>query len=208
MSTSGLEMDLDPVAEWGEIFDETWRLFRDYFYVDNMHGYDWQALGDAYRALLPHVAHRSDLNYVLTEMVSELNAGHTYISGGDFEIPDRPHGGAARRAIRTRRGRRPLPHRVHLPRPERGAEVPLALTEVGVDVGVGDYVLAIDGRELEGTDNPYRLLQHLDDSVTLTVNSKPEPRGRPRGHLRPRGFGEPRCSTSTGCSATWTGSTR
>ncbi len=73
VSTSGLEMDLDPVAEWEAIFNETWRLFRDYFYVENMHGYDWDALGEQYRAWLPHVAHRSDLNYVTSEMVSELN---------------------------------------------------------------------------------------------------------------------------------------
>ncbi|HPA82210.1 MAG TPA: hypothetical protein PLS95_15425, partial [Thermoanaerobaculales bacterium] len=89
VATSGLEMDLVPAEEWAEIFDETWRRFRDFFYVPNMHGYDWKAIGDRYRALLPDVAHRSDLNYVLTEMVSELNSGHTYISGGDFQIPER-----------------------------------------------------------------------------------------------------------------------
>ena len=109
VSTSGLEMDHDPAAEWEAIFNETWRLFRDYFYVENMHGYDWQALGEQYRAWLPHVAHRYDLNYVLTEMVSELNAGHTYISGGDFEIPDRPGVAlpGARFELDERVGRRP-----------------------------------------------------------------------------------------------------
>jgi tricorn protease len=171
--TSGLEMDLDPVAEWREVFDETWRIFRDYFYVPNMHGYDWPALKAQYAALLPHVAHRSDLNYVLSEMVSELNAGHTYISGGDFEIPDRPKVAlpGARFELDEAAGRYRIAAIFRGQNEEPKYRSPL--TEVGVDVRVGDYVLAIDGRELSGADNPYRLLQHLEDSVMLTVNSKP-----------------------------------
>jgi tricorn protease len=90
VSTKDLYVDRVPADEWANIFDEVWRRYRDFFYVRNMHGYDWKALGDRYRQLLPYVAHRSDLNYVLGEMVSELNVGHAYIEGGDFEIPDRP----------------------------------------------------------------------------------------------------------------------
>jgi tricorn protease len=173
VSTSELAMDLDPVAEWEQIFDEAWRLFRDYFYVENMHGYDWQALGEQYRAWLPYVAHRSDLNYVLSEMVAELNAGHTYVSGGDFEIPERAPVGlpGARFALDHEAGRYRIGSIFTGHNEETRYRSPL--TEVGVDVSVGDYVLAIDGRELVGTDNPYRLLQHLEGSVTLTVNSIP-----------------------------------
>ena len=90
VSTKGLMVDRVPAQEWAEIFDEVWRRYRDFFYVPNMHGYDWKAIGERYRALLPHVAHRSDLNYVLGEMVAELNVGHAYIEGGDYEIPARP----------------------------------------------------------------------------------------------------------------------
>ena len=70
----------------------------------NMHGYDWDALRKQYEPLLAHVAHRSDLNYVIGEMISELNVQHAYIDGGDFELPPRAAGGAARRALRARRG--------------------------------------------------------------------------------------------------------
>jgi len=173
VSTSGLEMDLDPVAEWQEIFDEAWRIFRDYFYVPNMHGYDWPALKTQYGALLPYVANRSDLNYVLSEMVAELGSGHTYISGGDFEIPDRPAVAlpGARFELDENAGRYRIKSIFRGQNEEEKYRSPL--TEVGVDVAVGDYVLAIDGRDLEGTDNPYRLLQHLEDAVTLTVNSTP-----------------------------------
>jgi len=187
VSTSGLEMDLDPAAEWGEVFDETWRLFRDYFYVENMHGYDWQALGERYRALLPHVAHRSDLNYVLTEMVSELSIGHTYVSGGDFEIPDRPSVAlpGARFELDEAAGRYRIASIFRGQNEERKYRSPL--TEVGVDISVGDYVLAIDGRDLKGTDNPYRLLQHLEDAVILTVNSTPSLEGAREASYVPRG---------------------
>jgi tricorn protease len=173
VSLSGLTMDLDPEAEWRQIFDETWRLFRDYFYVVNMHGYDWQAIGERYRELLPHVVHRSDLNYVLTEMVAELNAGHTYISGGDFEIPERASVGlpGARFELDSDSGR----YRIARIMPGHNEEVRYRspLTEVGVDISEGDYVLEIQGRDLKAADNPYQLLRHLTDPVTLTVNAKP-----------------------------------
>ena len=177
IETSGLEMDLVPTEEWAAIFDEAWRRFRDFFYVPNMHGYDWKAIGDRYRALLPDVAHRSDLNYVLSEMVSELNAGHTYISGGDFQIPERAPVGlpGARFELDPQDGRYRIAsiYRGHNEEPRYRSP----LTEVGVDVKVGDYVLAIDGVELAGNDNPYRLLQYKTDPVTLTVNSKPTREG-------------------------------
>ncbi|MCD4750075.1 MAG: PDZ domain-containing protein [Thermoanaerobaculales bacterium] len=173
ISTAGLKMDLVPTEEWAEIFDETWRRFRDYFYVDNMHGYDWKAIGARYRAQLTHVAHRSDLNYVISEMISELGAGHTYISGGDFEIPDRARVGLPGALFEldgdAGRYRIAAVYRGH----NEESKYRSPLTEVGVNVSAGEYVLAIDGEELRATDNPYRLLQHKTDPVTLTVNGSP-----------------------------------
>ncbi|MGD8441542.1 MAG: S41 family peptidase, partial [Holophagae bacterium] len=186
VSTAGLEMDLDPPVEWREVFNEAWRLFRDYFYVENMHGYDWPALKQRYGELLPYVAHRSDLNYVLAEMISELNAGHTYISGGDYDIPERPAVGlpGARFALDEVAGRYRIARIFTGQNEEPKYRSPL--TEVGVEVDEGDYVLAIDGRELTGSDNPYRLLQHLDREVTLTVNSEPTKAGAREVSYEPR----------------------
>ncbi|HYN21325.1 MAG TPA: peptidase S41, partial [Thermoanaerobaculia bacterium] len=90
ISTAGLVVNRVPTEEWAQIFDEVWRRYRDFFYVDNMHGYDWTALRQQYEALLPYVAHRSDLNYVIGEMIGELNVGHAYVTGGDFHAPERP----------------------------------------------------------------------------------------------------------------------
>ncbi|MEI6473635.1 MAG: hypothetical protein WCO20_13435, partial [Holophagaceae bacterium] len=89
VSTKDLYVDRIPAEEWREVYDEAWRRFRDFFYVKNMHGYDWKALREQYRPWLQHVTHRSDLTYVLTELISELNIGHTYAEGGDAYLPER-----------------------------------------------------------------------------------------------------------------------
>jgi tricorn protease len=83
-------VDRVPQQEWVEMFNEVARRYRDFFYVQNMHGYDRDALRAQYRPLVDYVAHRSDLNYVLGEMVAELSVSHAYIAGGDYEIPKRP----------------------------------------------------------------------------------------------------------------------
>src|ERR1700730_10751186 len=82
-------VDRVPQQEWREIFNEVYRRYRDFYYVPNMNGYDWNAIRDQYSTLLDYVGHRSDLTYVLGEMVAELSTSHSYIAGGDFEIPKR-----------------------------------------------------------------------------------------------------------------------
>ncbi len=177
VSTDDLMVHRVPAQEWTEIFNEVWRRYRDFFYVRNMHGYDWKAIGDRYRKLLPYVAHRSDLNYVLGEMVAELSIGHAYIAGGDFEIPERPKVGlpGARFELDPQAGRYRISRIFQGQNEEPKYRSPL--TEVGVDIREGDYVLAIDGVDLQGSDNPYRLLQHKTDPVKLTVNSTPGTEG-------------------------------
>ncbi len=185
VSTKGLMVDRVPAQEWEEIFNEVWRRFRDFFYVENMNGYDWKAIGDQYRTLLKDVAHRSDLNYVIGEMIAELNAGHCYIAGGDFEIPERPKVGlpGARFELDEKAG---LYRISKIFKGDNEEEKYLApLMEVGVDASVGDYVLAIDGEELKGSDNPYRLLQNKPDPVTLTLNSKPVLKGARKVTYKP-----------------------
>jgi len=185
VSTKGLQVDRVPAQEWRQFFDETWRRYRDFFYVANMHGYDWKAIGERYRALLPHVAHRSDLNYVLGEMVSELSVGHAYIEGGDYEIPARPKVGlpGARFELDAAAGRFRIARILKGHNQEERYRSPL--TEVGVDARVGDYVLEIDGTPLTADDDPYRLLRHKTDPVTLTLNAKPTLEGARKTSYRP-----------------------
>ena len=174
VSTSGLMVDRVPADEWAQIFDEVWRRFRDFFYVDNMHGYDWEALRQQYQPLLEHVAHRSDLNYVIGEMVAELSVSHAYIAGGDWQTPERPEvalpGAVFELDRQADRYRISEIFNGHNEEPRYRAP----LTEIGVEARVGDYVLAIDGEELGGSDNPYRVLRHrADRPVRLTLNDQP-----------------------------------
>ena len=186
VSTAGLQVDRVPREEWAQIFDEVWRRYRDFFYVANMHGYDWEALRERYRPLLEHVGHRSDLNYVIGEMIAELNVGHAYNSGGDYEVPPRPKVAlpGAVFALDKEAGRYRIARIYKGQNEEEIYRSPL--TEVGVDVKEGDYVLAIDGEELTSKENPYRLLRHkADRPVRLTVNAKPTKEGGREVTYRP-----------------------
>jgi tricorn protease len=174
ISTDNLMVDRVPQQEWAEIFNEVFRRYRDFFYVVNMNGYDWNALRDQYRPLVDYVANRSDLNYVMGEMVSELSNSHSYISGGDIEIPKRTPVAlmGARLELDAAAGRYRI---VRIYRGQNDEELYRSpLTEVGVDAKEGDYILAIDGRELTAKDNPYQLLRGKSEhSVQLRINAKP-----------------------------------
>ena len=178
VSTLGLMVDRVPAQEWAQIFDEVWRRFRDFFYVDNMHGYDWEALRGRYRPLLAHVAHRSDLNYVIGEMVAELSVSHAYITGGDWETPARPQvalpGAVFEPDAASNRFRLARIYRGHNEEPSYRAP----LSEIGVDAREGDYLLAIDGEPLLATDNPYQILRYrADRPVRFTLNDQPSVEG-------------------------------
>lgn len=170
ISTAGLAVDRVPHEEWAQIFDEVWRRFRDYFYVANMHGHDWAALRRQYRELLPHVHHRADLNYLISEMIGELNVGHAYITGGLWEQEERPRAALPGALFELDREAGRYRIRAILRGDNSDPKYRSPLTALGVNANVGDYVLAIDGEPLEADDNPYRLLRHKGaHPVTLTL---------------------------------------
>jgi len=186
ISTASLMVDRVPQQEWTEIFNEVWRRYRDFFYVKNMHGYDWNGLRQQYGALVPYVAHRSDLNYVLGEMVSELSVSHAYIEGGDYELPKRSQVAlpGARLELDRAAGRYRIAKIYRGQNEEDVYRSPL--TEVGVDARDGDYILAIDGEDLTAEKNPYELLRNkANRPVQLTLNAKPSAEGARRISYRP-----------------------
>lgn len=186
VSTAGLAVDRVPAEEWEQIFNEAWRRYRDFFYVPNMHGYDWEALRQQYKPLLKYVAHRSDLNYIIGEMISELTVQHAYVEGGDFQLPPRPRVAlpGARFELDQKSGRYRISKIFAGENEEETYRSPL--TEIGVNVSVGDYVLAINGEELKADDDPYRLLRNKADSqVQLTVNKEPSMTGARTTTYRP-----------------------
>jgi tricorn protease len=186
VSTAGLMVDRVPTQEWKQIFNEVWRRYRDWFYVSNMHGFDWEGLRKQYEPLLQYVAHRSDLNYVISEMISELTIQHAYIEGGDFQIPPRPRVAlpGARLALDRQTGRYRISEIFQGQNEEPIYRAPL--TEIGVNVSVNDYLLAIDGVELRPDQDPYSLLRNkADRPVQITVNSRPSMDGAPTVTFNP-----------------------
>jgi len=177
VSLAGLAGTRIPAAEWREVFAEVWRRYRDYFYVANMHGYDWKKLREKYEPQLDFVGSRADLNYVIAEMISELTVQHAYIEGGDLGLPKRPFVAlpGARFELDAQSGRYRIARIFAGQNEEERYRSPL--TEVGVDVHVGDYVLNINGRDLKAGTDPYELLQAVPNQpvewrVSATADGK------------------------------------
>jgi len=167
-----LSMWLDPKAEFAQIFAEGWRNQRDYLYVPNMQGADWPKMREWYGQFLPYVRHRADLNYLLDMMGSEISIGHSYVRGGD--MPDVPviRGGLLGADFTVESGRYKITRIYDNESWNPDLKAPLA--SPGVNVSVGDYVLAVNGVELKAPDNLYRLLDGTASKQTvLTVNGKP-----------------------------------
>ncbi|HXM41848.1 MAG TPA: S41 family peptidase [Bryobacteraceae bacterium] len=188
VATAGLMLEKEPVAEWNDIFNEVWRRYRDFFYAPNMHGYDWEGLRQRYSQLLPYVAHRTDLNYVISEMISELTVQHAYIDGGDVQLPPRPHAGlpGARFEVDATSGRYRIAKIFSGQNEEEVYRAPL--TEIGVVAKVGDYVLTINGEDVTAKDDIYKFLRHAGDApVILMLNIAPSLTGARKVTYKPLG---------------------
>ena len=171
-----LRMQLDPKAEFTQIFNEGWRLQRDYLYVPNMHGTNWPRMKEMYGAMLPHVAHRADLNYLLDNMGAEIAVGHSYVRGGAMpEVPSHP--GGLLGADFTVEGNRYKIAKIY-DGESWNPDLRAPLAGPGVNVSVGDFILAIDGVTLTAPDSIYRLLDGTANRQTvLTVNNRPDMQG-------------------------------
>ncbi|MDA8018603.1 MAG: PDZ domain-containing protein [Thermoanaerobaculia bacterium] len=176
LDLAGVQLKVDPRKEWAQIFEDGWRIARDFFYDPNMHGMDWQGIGERYRSLVPYVSDRSELDFLFGELIGELAAGHTYVGGGDHDDVDRVTGGMLGAEFVADGDRYRIERIFEGENWHEGYRSPL--TEAGVDVSEGDYLLAIDGEELTTSDNPFRLLEgKADQQVRLTVSSSPTSEG-------------------------------
>jgi tricorn protease len=178
LSLSDLRFNVDRTEEWQQIYRESWRQMRDFFYAPNMHGVDWEKIRRNYEPLVSFVRHRADLTYIIGEMISELNAGHTYVGGGDMpkkeRIPlgllgaviDKDTTSGYYRIIRILKGQ------------NWDKEIRSPLTEIGVDAREGDYILAVDGKPTNKMQDIYEsLVNTAGKQVKLKLNSKPEEAG-------------------------------
>ena len=169
-----LDMTLDRHAEWAQVFDESWRQMRDFFYSPTMNGVDWKAMHDKYAALVPFVNNRNDLTYLLGELVGELNNGHSYVGGGDrVEAPRIKLGLLGAEFSRDPATRAYRIDRI-LPGENWNDETRSPLTVPGVGVKEGEYILAINNQPVAKLANLYdALIGTAGKQVILRVNGKP-----------------------------------
>lgn len=168
---------VDYTAEWAQIYDEVWRAFRDGFYLENMHGIDWKAIKEKYAVLLPYVKTRLDLNYVIGEMISEVACGHAYVNPGEMPKAERiPMGLLGAELKRDKSGYYKIGK--IMPGAPYSKSLRSPLTEPGLNVVEGNYIVAIDGIPTNSVDNIYKLLIGKANVLTeLSVNDKPSEEG-------------------------------
>jgi tricorn protease len=175
---SGLKTLTNNREEWKQIFDETWRQMRDFFYVSNMHGVDWKKMHDKYNVLVPYVNNRNDLNYIIGEMIGELSIGHAYTGGGDKPKPERLTTGLLGAKLSRHSSGYYRVDKI-LKGENWSGDLKSPLTELGVDVSEGNFILAVNGKPTrEMTDIYESLAGQAGKQVELTVNTKPEEQGK------------------------------
>jgi tricorn protease len=176
LDLTGMQVAIDPRLEWEQMYDDAWRITRDWFYDPGMHGVDWEAMRDRYGQLVPHLAHRWDLDYILGELGGELNAGHVYVQSGELPGPERVEHGLLGAELETdASGRYRFTKIFRGENWHPGFRSPL--TEPGAKVTEGEFLLAIDGHEVRTGDNPYQHLRGKAGSlVTLRVGPRADGR--------------------------------
>ena len=187
LDLSDLTMWLNPREEWEQILHEAWRMERDYYYEADMHGLDWDSVREKYTTLLPYAADREDVGYLIGEMIGELNTSHTYVWGGDEK----------RQAEGINVGMLGVDWKVDAEnnryrfsriytQPDWTDEVDPPLAGPGIEVEQGDYLLAVNGKNVTADRNIYSYFQNLaGKQVTLTVNSEPTPKGAEEYRVKP-----------------------
>ncbi len=177
LDLSGLRMKLDADAETRQMWEDGWRIVRDWFYDEKMHGVDWAAMKKRYGALVPFVSHRADLDFLFGELVGELDSGHTYVASGDEPKVPRVLGGMLGVELAADRSGRYRIEKI-FPGENWDDDWRSPLTEPGLNVREGSFLLAIDGHDLTTADNPYQLLEGKgNQNVALLVNDKPSTDG-------------------------------
>lgn len=172
VNLSEMKVWVDLTAEWKQIFTESWRQMRDFFYAPNMHGVDWNAVKEKYEPMLQYVNSRNDLNYIIGEMIGELNAGHAYVGGGDRKPDQRiktgllgaelsRHSSGYYRIDKILKGENWI------------KDVRSPLINPGMDISEGDFIVSINGKSLKDVTDIYSLLVgKAETQVEIGFSSK------------------------------------
>jgi tricorn protease len=171
-----MEVFVDPRAEWKQLYHEAWRIQRDFFYDPSYHGLDIVAAEKRYQPYLDAVASRSDLNYLFQEMLGNMSVGHHNAGGGDLPQPQRYTGGLLGADYSIENGRYRF-RRIYNGE-NWNPNLVAPLTQPGVDVREGEYLIAVNGRDVRATDNIYSFFQETaGKQVVIRVGSNPDGSG-------------------------------
>ena len=184
--TTEMDMLIDHQAEWKQIYDESWRVTRDNFYVANMHGVNWNKIHDKYAVMLPYVKHRHDLTYLIGEMIGELNIGHAYITSGESpEIPRIPTGmlgGKFSKDAKT--GAFRIEHIYKGASWDKSLVSPL--DGPGINAKVGDYITKVNGTPASELVDIYQaLVGKVGKTVSLEIADNAAGRGARTVYVKP-----------------------
>lgn len=172
LDLGGMQARVDPAVEWPQIFHETWRIMRDFFYDPELHGVDWPAMYEKYSAWLPSVHHRSELTYLNALMLSEVVAGHTRTGGGEAPSTEFVPVGLLGADFEQVDGRFRIARILHGENWNPDLRAPLS--GPGIDVTEGDYLIAVNGKELDGG-NLYAAFEGTANKQTvLRVSAQPD----------------------------------
>lgn len=173
LKLNGLEVSIDPRAEWRQIYREVYRIERDFLYDANFHGYDLKTAWTKHEPYLEGLGSRHDLNYLLDELLSGLSLQHVYLFGGDFPKAESRKCGLLGADYRIENGR------YRFAKVYRGESwnprLRAPLTQPGAGVKEGEYLLAVNGRDIHGEDELYRPFEGTaGKQVVLKVGPTPD----------------------------------
>ena len=171
-----MRIQVVPRAEWPQMLRDGWRFMRDFLYVDNVHGAPWDEVWAWYSPWLNDVHHRSDFNHLLDMLSGEVAVGHSYVRGGDYPDLTNPRTGLLGVDLEEVEGFYRIARIYSGERWTPNLDGPLAMA--GMTVAEGNYLLAIDGRDLRAPTNPFMLLEGTAGrTITITVNDRPSVEG-------------------------------
>jgi len=170
-----LKMWYEPKAEWKQIFNDAWRLERDYYYEPGMRGHDWDKMKTKYGTLIDRASCRQDVQFIIGELIGELNTSHTYVFGGDRKrTADRTGVGLLGATYKLDKDNKRVQFEKIYKVPDWSRGIYPPLTKPGIEVNEGDYLLKVNGVEVDGDKNIYSYFQDLaNKQITITVNDKP-----------------------------------
>ncbi len=188
LNLSNMKILINPKAEWTEMFHQSWRLYHDFFYSPVMNDVDWKAVGESYGKLVPMMGCRQDLNYLIGQMIAELSNSHTYVWGGD--LGDEKYNTTGLLGVDfgldSKSGR--YYFKKIYPGDNSREDYHSPLTEPGIDAKQGDYLLAVNGRQLKAPVNPYSLFVNtVGHQVTLTLADSPDGKNEHEVTVKPIG---------------------